>query len=415
MARDYSKYNVDGVGENLNKRKLVLRIVQDYVKKNNPSYEELKKIFPDDLQGSTGMIRNAKYDIYDDHRFFWKDVINVQDQLCVVSNQWGTDNIQQFINYAIEQLGYKISSDTRMESATEKSTKESQAMKKINITISGRITNYMFGILGDEAYAECLKAMSYAIDNDIETMAEFVKMFYQTTLYGGDGMQIFQESIDMEQFKLNCPLLSEFLDRVEEGEADHIQFYEDILDMSWEEVNIIEGDASITITVNEKEIVPQQKLADFLGETELVDEDDDQKAVAMAKTFWNENGAKFNIEDREEFTVYKAKNGVLLFNEWICPKELANYQSRERNITVEHDNIVYFDYFFEAPELDLSKIAFLQYGNASDFHRSAFEYIGSFLSYDNKIIRPDQNILRDKGFTLYYEEGFKSCSFLIVG
>ena len=107
MARDYSKYNVDGVGENLNKRKLVLKIVQDYVEKNNPSYEELKKLFPDDLQGSTGMIRNAKYDIYDDRRFFWKDVINVQDQFCVVSNQWGTDNIQQFINYATE-LGYSI-------------------------------------------------------------------------------------------------------------------------------------------------------------------------------------------------------------------------------------------------------------------------------------------------------------------
>jgi hypothetical protein len=107
MARDYSKYNVDGVGENLNKRKLVLKIVQDYVEKNNPSYEELKKIFPDDLQGSTGMIRNAISDIYDVNRFFHYDSINVQDQLCVVSNQWGTDNIQQFINYATE-LGYSI-------------------------------------------------------------------------------------------------------------------------------------------------------------------------------------------------------------------------------------------------------------------------------------------------------------------
>ena len=50
MARDYSKYNVGGVGEKLNKRKLVLKIVQDYVQKNNPSYDQLKKVFPDDLQ-----------------------------------------------------------------------------------------------------------------------------------------------------------------------------------------------------------------------------------------------------------------------------------------------------------------------------------------------------------------------------
>ena len=413
MSRDYTKYTVEGLGESLNKRKLVFTIVKDWVEKNNPSFEELQKAFPDEVQGSKGFIRKEA-DVKTPKHFNMREPLKIKNGAhVVVSNQWGA-NIDDFIATS-ERLGYKISSDTRMESANEKSTKESQAMKEINITISGRIPNYMFGILGDEAYAECQKAMSYAIDNDIETIAEFVKMFYQATLYGGDGMQIFQESIDMEQFKLNCPLLSEFLDRVEEGEAGHLQFYEDILDMSWEEVNIIEGDASITITVDGKEIVPQQKLADFLGETEWVDEDDDPKAVAMAKTFWNENGAKFDMEDREEFTVYKAKNGVLLFNEWIYPRELANYQSRERNITVEHDNIVDFDYFFEAPELDLSKIAFLQYGNASDFHRSAVEYIGSFLSYDNKIIRPDQNIHRDKGFTLYYEEGFKSCNFLIEG
>ena len=54
----------------------------------------------------------------------------------------------------------------------------------------------MFGLLGDDAYAECEKAMSYAIDDDIETIGEFVKMYYETTLEGGDGMQIFKESID---------------------------------------------------------------------------------------------------------------------------------------------------------------------------------------------------------------------------
>ena len=77
MARDYSKYNVDGVGEKLNKRKLVLKIVQDYVEKNNPSYVQLKKMFPDDLQGSKGMIRNVGSDKYDANRFFYNDQIKV--------------------------------------------------------------------------------------------------------------------------------------------------------------------------------------------------------------------------------------------------------------------------------------------------------------------------------------------------
>ena len=33
MARDYTKYNVEGLGENLNKRKLVFTIVKDLGRK----------------------------------------------------------------------------------------------------------------------------------------------------------------------------------------------------------------------------------------------------------------------------------------------------------------------------------------------------------------------------------------------
>ena len=107
MARDYSKYNVSGLGEKFNKRQLVLKIVQDYVQKNNPSYDQLKKVFPDDLQGSKGMIRNVGSDKYDANRFFYNDQIKVNDQTCVVSNQWGTENTQRFIDYATN-LGYSI-------------------------------------------------------------------------------------------------------------------------------------------------------------------------------------------------------------------------------------------------------------------------------------------------------------------
>ena len=358
----------------------------------------------------------AKKDAGVKDRDFYTDApIALSDGTEIVTcRQWGKDNILNFIAQA-KTLGYAITAKTKVEEVKETPVTKTQTMKEININISGRIPNYMFGILGDEAYAECEKAKSYAIDDDIETIGEFVKMFYQATLYGGDGMEIFQESINMEQFKSNCPLLSKFLDRVEEGDAGHLQFYEEILDMSWEEVNIIEDDAAITITVDGEDVVPQQKLADFLDGIEWVDEDDDPKAVAMAKAFWAKNGAKFNLEDREEYRVNKAKNGVLQFNEWFEPDGLKDFKTRERNITVEHDNIVDFDYFFKVAELDLSKLAFLQYGNATDFYRSAPEYVGSFLSYDNNIIRPEQNIHRDKGFTLYYEEGLKSCDFLIEG
>ena len=57
MARDYTKYNVEGLGENFNKRKLVFTIVKDWIEKNNPSLEELQNAFPDELQGKKGIVR----------------------------------------------------------------------------------------------------------------------------------------------------------------------------------------------------------------------------------------------------------------------------------------------------------------------------------------------------------------------
>jgi len=290
-------------------------------------------------------------------------------------------------------------------------------MKEINITISGRIPNYIFGIVEPEYFAECEKALEYASE-EIETMAEFMTMLYETTLESGfePGLDVFKANMDMEKFAENCPLLMAFLDDVEAGDASYYQFYETVLDVSGEEVNVIEDDAFITITVDDEVVVEEQKLETFLGETEWVDDEDAPEAVETVTAFWAKHREQFNIhEDTDEFTAYKAENGVLIFNEWIEPKRLTAYKTRERNVTVEHDNIVDFDFYFEAENFDLSKLAFLQFSNMADFHNSAPEYIGSYLIYDNEIIRPDMNIHRDKGFTLHYEDGFKSCDFLIEG
>lgn len=46
MARDYTKYTVKGLGENLNKRQLVFTIVKDWAAKNKPSVEEIQTAFP---------------------------------------------------------------------------------------------------------------------------------------------------------------------------------------------------------------------------------------------------------------------------------------------------------------------------------------------------------------------------------
>ncbi len=107
MARDYTKYNVEGLGENLNKRKLVFTIVKDWIEKNNPSLEELQNTFPDELQGKKGVVRKES-EVKDPKRFNMKEPLSIKNGLhVVVSNQWG-ENILDFIS-ASEKLGYKIS------------------------------------------------------------------------------------------------------------------------------------------------------------------------------------------------------------------------------------------------------------------------------------------------------------------
>ena len=56
MARDYTKFKVKGLGENLNKRQLVFKIVEDYVKKNNPTFEELTSVFKDEIEEAKGLL-----------------------------------------------------------------------------------------------------------------------------------------------------------------------------------------------------------------------------------------------------------------------------------------------------------------------------------------------------------------------
>jgi antitoxin component YwqK of YwqJK toxin-antitoxin module len=108
MARDYTKYNVEGVGENLNKRQLVLNIIKDYIEKNNPTLEILTTIFPDEIQGSKGAIRKESA-VEDPKRFNMKEPLKIKNGMhIVVSNQWGGDNIPSFIE-AAEKLGYGIS------------------------------------------------------------------------------------------------------------------------------------------------------------------------------------------------------------------------------------------------------------------------------------------------------------------
>jgi hypothetical protein len=108
MSRDYTKYTVKGFGENLNKRQLVFEIVKDYVKTNKPSFDELTAVFKDEIQGSKGFIKKAAK-VEDPKRFNTKMPLKIKYGVeVVVSNQWGSKNMDAFLNLA-KKLKYKVS------------------------------------------------------------------------------------------------------------------------------------------------------------------------------------------------------------------------------------------------------------------------------------------------------------------
>ena len=219
MGRDYSKYSVNGVGENLNKRKLVLKIVQDYVKKNSPSYDELKKVFPDDLQGSKGMIRNVSTDKYDANRFFYNDQINVQDQICVVSNQWGTENTQRFIDYATE-LGYSINKVEREKSNLSKSSSEFISvdieLRRDDQGLICSLKNYKVNTQGDNSEIKKMyDSMMYNFDSD-----------ECTTLISSYIFEKFERDIYFEFLTNSQPSDNEYGVTIDDMKKDNFDWWE---------------------------------------------------------------------------------------------------------------------------------------------------------------------------------------------
>lgn len=110
MAKDYTKYAIEGVAENLGKSKLAYAIIENYVSKNSVDFAMLNAAFPDECQGGVHGVSRKKEDVTDLKRYYMdKPITLIDDSIIVVSNQWGIDNIPGLINRA-NALGYVIKS-----------------------------------------------------------------------------------------------------------------------------------------------------------------------------------------------------------------------------------------------------------------------------------------------------------------
>ncbi|MBB1140646.1 endonuclease NucS domain-containing protein [Myroides sp. WP-1] len=111
-TRDYSTYKFKN--NMFRKGRLVLEVIKQYIL-DNPSItiEHLKNIFPDNLQGSIGVIRTLeeyKNGNLKGKRYFdgADEVIELSDKTkIVVSTQWGIGNINNLLEKA-KELGYDI-------------------------------------------------------------------------------------------------------------------------------------------------------------------------------------------------------------------------------------------------------------------------------------------------------------------
>lgn len=121
MAKDYSKYNVEGIAQNLGKTKIALTVVADFTQKNSIGFAELLDIFPDECQGGIHGVFRREQDVVDHKRYYMKSPITLSDgQTIVVSNQWGKDNIGLFIEKCVS-LGYEVNKIESNSSAAENS------------------------------------------------------------------------------------------------------------------------------------------------------------------------------------------------------------------------------------------------------------------------------------------------------
>jgi hypothetical protein len=95
--RDMSKYTINGKGR-YGKNRMVETVVKQYLEGNQTTtIAKLKQLFPDNLQGSLGVIRSAEDEIKDKSRYF-AATHPATKETYYICNQWGTQTVN-FIDY----------------------------------------------------------------------------------------------------------------------------------------------------------------------------------------------------------------------------------------------------------------------------------------------------------------------------
>ena len=177
------EYQINGIDGVFEEGKLALAVLQDYCSKNECTFNELKAIFPDEVQGNKDSIKRKSggntgvfdtlYEAEERERmsanedcfsiadcFVLHDPITIKDATIAVSNQWGERNLPLFIEKA-EAVGYTISLVAIEESSL--ATKHYTYIKTFNSENSGKDYKLCESIV---AQTNGKYTLSFHLDND---------------------------------------------------------------------------------------------------------------------------------------------------------------------------------------------------------------------------------------------------------
>jgi hypothetical protein len=146
MLMDKSSYIFNG--NTYGKGRLVLAVVEQYVSDNDGlAKKELEERFPAALQGSIGVISSIEEaeGKYKGKRHFVKNVIKLTNATVAVCNQWGSKNIDKFVQHAAGELGYNIDKEfgAEDESSTPSESFDMDVLiDEVNVELSRIISEF---------------------------------------------------------------------------------------------------------------------------------------------------------------------------------------------------------------------------------------------------------------------------------
>ena len=294
-------------------------------------------------------------------------------------------------------------------------------MAQVEITVSGRIPKYFFGVLNEKYRDELKEALQYCSD-EIETENEFLEKILNLTLEGwGDSQEELFNIISRENLE-KLPNFNKLVNNFIEDDEGHFQMIEWLFDFpnmreygSYYGLSFFEDDAYITIKNSETDeiITEETRLSDFIsGEGEKIWAEDVEEGgeeyddVLRIKELKAENSS-FGFSEDDYFSWYKNELGSTFLSDELSYPDLVKFTEenpREEQVTIYFDDITEWTFFIdtEDEDFDFKNLTFVSYPGAEEFRNS--DIVFSHLFYKNQQIEADENWIRDKGITLLYGE-----------